>query len=633
MTKIFRCLIVCAFIGVSAAAQTPFTLTPVELELADVNYGRMVHADVDGDGDLDILGTGNTETQIPFVSRSYVALAGDIVPISLFDQNLTQEFDVINISGAELWSSDARWTDYNLDGVMDFFVIGTGHSAGSFESGSFQGATRLYRGLANGGYQLTGTSIPGVYGGSIALGDYDNDGDEDVFVSGLQNPIEPVAAIYRNDDGTFNRINQPFTTLVLGEAKWVDIEGDGDLDLIHSGVSSRNTIHTYVYENGGSGTFTRHDNLLPALAFCNTAWGDFDSDGNLDVAISGARMDPYEFLLPESHIYRNAGGLSLSRYNSFSIPDLLYGSKAWADYDNDGDLDLMITGATDIGAGRFASVYRNEDGSFIRRIWLPGVSAGSAAWGDIDGNTTVDLLVTGSNQSFQPFSRIYRNETYQPNLPPDPPGNLQATTGTAGDVQLSWSAPDDNATDSRALTYSIRIGTSPNATDVMTAYADGPTGRRRVTGPGNVWHATSRKMFLPRGTYYWSVQAVDQSYMGSAFAVEQSFVISTAPGDVETASDNESPLEYGMESGYPNPFRESSQIPYTMRETGPVSVEVFNLLGQRISTLVSEDKAAGEHTVVWSGTNDQGSSLAAGVYFVRMKAGGHESMQRLVLVR
>ena len=259
------------------------------------------------------------------------------------------------------------------------------------------------------------------------------------------------------------------------------------------------------------------------------------------------------------------------------------------------------------------------------------MAAGSGVWGDFDGNDVVDLLLTGSTRAAQPLSRLYRNETYSANSAPLPPGNLTSDV-SSGQVLLSWDPGSDEQTKEAALMYNLRVGTESGKSDVMSAYADATTGRRWSTGPGNVWHARSRTMYLPQGTYYWSVQTVDQAYAGSPFAEEATFVITSAPG-LGTAADLESVLDYELAPAYPNPFGETATIEYSLRESGSVRLDVYNTLGQRVRGLVARDQPAGKHRVVWSGTGDEGHRLAAGIYFIRMVAGGHERTRRLVLVR
>jgi len=88
-----------------------------------------------------------------------------------------------------------------------------------------------------------------------------------------------------------------------------------------------------------------------------------------------------------------------------------------------------------------------------------------------------------------------------------------------------------------------------------------------------------------------------------------------------------------LHANYPNPFNPETVISYSLRSGGLVELDVFNVRGQRVKTLVSGFKSAGEHRVLWNGTDDKGVGVASGVYFYRMKAGGDVAVRKMVLVK
>jgi hypothetical protein len=83
----------------------------------------------------------------------------------------------------------------------------------------------------------------------------------------------------------------------------------------------------------------------------------------------------------------------------------------------------------------------------------------------------------------------------------------------------------------------------------------------------------------------------------------------------------------------PNPFNPSVQIRFTLEESSPVALVVYNVRGERIRALVSRTMPSGEHLVVWRGDDDRGHMVASGVYYVVLEAGGQSFRQRLSLVR
>jgi hypothetical protein len=99
---------------------------------------------------------------------------------------------------------------------------------------------------------------------------------------------------------------------------------------------------------------------------------------------------------------------------------------------------------------------------------------------------------------------------------------------------------------------------------------------------------------------------------------------------------SEAPLkeyETALRGNYPNPFDETTTLEYTLSREREVTMLVYNVLGQRVETLVDAQKSAGLHTVTWDGTNRYGDRVGSGVYFVRMEAGSTTETQKVVLVR
>jgi hypothetical protein len=128
-----------------------------------------------------------------------------------------------------------------------------------------------------------------------------------------------------------------------GSAAWGDYDNDGDLDLLLAGSASGGYI-AKVYRNNGDGTFTDLNAGLPGVRYAAVAWGDYDRDGNLDFALSGSGSSSYI-----TRIYSNNGNGTFTDLNA-GLPLLEGGSVAWGDYDNDGDLDLVLTGFISGGA-------------------------------------------------------------------------------------------------------------------------------------------------------------------------------------------------------------------------------------------------------------------------------------------
>lgn len=605
----------------------PFIFSQVHPELTALDYGAMAFADLDGDGDFDLVGAGNTSRREPYAPTAFVAWSKS--EGVTFGGVVARRFDVTPLPTG-LWHSSVAWLDYDLDGKLDVVVTGTPSSAAAFENRSHTGIARLYRNTGGGGFTDVDASVDGIYGGAIAVGDYDNDGDEDMLLLGLTEPGVHVTRLYRNDNGSFVEQETSFPQLAYGDAQWVDFDADGDLDLSLSGVTAEGSFVTELYRNGGSAGFAKMQVDLPGYAFSALDWGDFDNDGDLDLVLSGAVLSLTEFLSPEVGVYVNAGG----RFTPLrtDLQPVFYGGVSWGDYDNDGDLDLFVIGGSDVTVGRAGTAYENDNGSFTRRLKVPGVSTSAFVLGDYDNDDDLDILATGSTRTLAPLVRIYRNNGAKANTPPLPPDNLSSNVQGAT-VTLAWSRGADDKTPAMGLTYNLRVGTAPGRADVVSVAADPETGRRWKPGRGNVDSAVQTRLEgLARGEYYWTVQSVDHSFIGSSFAEEGTFAIASGK-DFVTGVEDVQPVEVALHPGFPNPFSEQATLQYAVPETGPVTLIVYNILGARVRHLVDSVQSAGRHQVFWEGRDDTGRTLGPGVYFVRMQAGGAVRVQRLTVIR
>ena len=92
------------------------------------------------------------------------------------------------------------------------------------------------------------------------------------------------------------------------------------------------------------------------------------------------------------------------------------------------------------------------------------------------------------------------------------------------------------------------------------------------------------------------------------------------------------PQGFALGPNYPNPFNPSTMIPYQLPTATHVRLDVFNVLGQHVATLVDAERPAGFHTAQWDATNAAGQAMAAGVYFYRLTVGGGQQTQRMVLI-
>ena len=96
------------------------------------------------------------------------------------------------------------------------------------------------------------------------------------------------------------------------------------------------------------------------------------------------------------------------------------------------------------------------------------------------------------------------------------------------------------------------------------------------------------------------------------------------------------PVSYKLLQNYPNPFNPNTTIKFGIPESGDnklVSLKIFNILGQEVSTLLNGNMEAGYHEVKWNGLNQHGFSVASGIYFYRLIGEGIHQVKKMVLIR
>ena len=504
--------------GVSPGADMMFStplFTAVDAGLAPMYFGQAVWGDFDNDGYLDIVTVGQSS----------------VYPISSLWRNQHDGTFSSSTGGLNQMNGFAvAWADIDNDGLLDLAVNG-------LVNGSAPYANEIWRNMGDGTFSNLQASLPATFFGSLAWGDFDNDGKPDLLVTGMAD--QPICQVWRNmGDGTFSNINANITGVFYGNAIWADMDGDGRLDIVLTGATVNDSSYgpsvfvTQIWRNMGDGTFSNMNVGPTAVGYATVAAADFDNDGRLDLVLCGMTNDPSHSERSVTEVWRNTGNWGFTKINA-GLPGVFLGTVSWGDYDGDGYPDVFVAGF-DSQLQALAQLWRNQrDGTFAL------VNAGtpdfynhtSVSWGDFDNDGRLDLLVVGSTELGDAVFQIYQNYVSISNTPPTAPTGLSSSPGTNGPtVVLSWNASTDAQTPSAGLSYNIRVGTTPGGIDIVSPNADLTTGRTRQPAIGNAGERLSAAVKLPAsGTYYWSVQAVDTGFAGSAFAPEATVTLTIAP--------------------------------------------------------------------------------------------------------
>jgi hypothetical protein len=307
------------------------------------------------------------------------------------DGGISLETDLTSIVSNDGGPSRApTWGDYDNDGDPDLFLTNLG-SRENF----------LYRNDGLSGFaKVTGETVNQHAGASTSASwlDYDNDGDLDLYVSNYGSNL-----LLRNDAGSFTSMTDigPAVTDAFDSygVACGDYDNDGDVDLFVAvvGEGSPNKDN-HLYTNNGDGTFTTvtgQDIVSDGGQSCSGSWGDYDNDGDLDLFVSNLGLNP-------NFLYCNNGdGTFAAVSTGCVVTDIGYSfGSAWGDYDNDGDLDLYVANYV-YGVSTENFLYTNDGaGNFERvvgtAIATDVIASFGVAWADFDRDGDLDLAVANA---------------------------------------------------------------------------------------------------------------------------------------------------------------------------------------------------------------------------------------------
>ena len=313
--------------------------------------------------------------------------------------------------------------DFNGDGVPDLAVTNSvsdtvsvliGNGDGTFQSKVDYATGRQPQGIAAGNFgngsldlvvtnaldgkigvlinngngtfkpQVTYVTASNPY--SVAVADFNGDGNLDLAVANANN-FNVISVFHGNGDGTFSGQLQYATGNTPISIAVGDVNNDGNPDIVVANQQG-NTVSVLI--NTGSGpsqSFLTHVDYNTAAFPTGATLGDFNKDGNLDIAVAAGDGNTVSVLLG------NGDGTfrTQTNYGAGDIPSAI----AAADFNNDGNLDLVVA---DSGSNSANVLFSNGDGTFQTRIdYAAGLSPHAVASGDFNGDGIPDLAVVNSN--------------------------------------------------------------------------------------------------------------------------------------------------------------------------------------------------------------------------------------------
>lgn len=585
MLKIRPFIVALGFIILSTQVQSQ-TFTPVNTTIPGLGRSSTVWGDYDNDGDLDLAIQGGT--------------ASDIATTRIY-RNDNGIFTDLGANLVALRDGCLNWVDYNKDGNLDLFIMGI--------TDNYERCSILYKNEGNGNFVKTQFAFPGVASGKSAWGDLDKDGYPDLVISGDTLSLNAFTAVYKNLEGNgFQKLAIPLPNLVSSMITIGDVDCNGDLDIIIGGDGESGNI-TQIYYNYGmefiAGTWPFQGTTAGSIALV-----DVNRDGYPDIISMG--MD---FLVGESifKIYINNQNDNWTEQISY-FTGLFTGNISLADFNLDGITDFVATGKSN-GCGSAATfLYLGIGNGKFNELPtdFPPMTYASVAAADYDLDGDPDMILSGINGNGYPQTLLYRNDLSSnvfgsspvPTVSPESiVHSTQYFEGSGWEIVFTW-APVEVIPQNKSLTYNIAVGIMPHDGSILPVASDLETEKIYLPAMGNAGQDTLKILVKIRdGGYYWSIQTIDAAFRTSAFSEWNLFMVLT--GIEETNGK----MALGL---YPNPAQNMLSVNLAFQPTSEAMASIKDLNGKTVKSFTVIDK-----TTI---TNIE--DLPSGSYLLSLNIGG-----------
>jgi hypothetical protein len=254
--------------------------------------------------------------------------------------------------------------------------------------------------------------------GATAMADYDNDGDLDFIATGLDASSNTITQIYKNTPAGFSIVTSPALPNVYnGSVGWGDYNNDGLLDLVITGDTLFNNNESAVakiFKNTGAGFVEQFAGTLLPMHLGNTEWFDYNNDGLLDLLVTGIHPVISGSSFTDQYLtklYRNTGS-SFTEVFAGQFSSVGYSSVDASDFNNDGLIDFIVSGSRQGGIAPLeeSTIYQNTGNGFTVAFasQIAGVSFGSIKWWDYNLDGKPDVVLCGANNGAV-IGKVYRN--------------------------------------------------------------------------------------------------------------------------------------------------------------------------------------------------------------------------------
>ncbi len=444
--------------------------------------------------------------------------------------------------------------------------------------------------------------------------DFDNDGLLDLVVA--NHGSGTVSVLLGNGDLTFqDQISYPSGPGAIDIAI-ADYDGDQYLDLA---VANEEGDSISILINNGDATFAPAVKYLAShddwngyrIRPLHIAATDFDGDGHPDLVVTVTNQAWDASPTDKIYLFMNNDD------GTFGAPTTLNLNGWWedphglctGDFDGDGNIDFAST-ITNVGV---LVHYNAGNATFSTHTFSTGTFFFDIVAADFDGDSDLDLASFGVDYDNQDVI-IMRNNGY---------GDFSVRSRIAIDMAYAIYAKDmDGDSDNDVILATSDVLIYPNA------------GSANLQDPVIVFSGGN-----PRSVCAADFDGDGDNDLAIATTLESAIVILPNISDEEnpTAIDNDIdgtlPSSFNISQNYPNPFNPVTAIEYNLYSRSQVTIEIFDILGRKILTLIDDIKPAGKYRINWDGRDSSNRSVATGIYFYRFRAGDYIDTRKMILIK
>ena len=639
----------------------------------NVGPEQVFAADMDNDGDIDILGT------------SYSAGA-----ISWYENNLpptkTQTYTAADIATSATEAISVFAADMDGDGDMDIVSASVDdNTIAWYENDGAADPSFTAADIA--------TSAEGAY--SVFAADMDGDGDIDIVSASY---ADDTIAWYENDGAenpTFTAADIATSADGAASVFVADMDNDGDMDIV-SASENDDTIAWYENDGAANPSWTAADIATSASGAASVFVADLDNDGDMDIV--SASMDDNTIAWYEA-TFNNAPVITL--VSDITVNEDESSTVTLSSTDADGDaitysavsdtnavtvsvlsstltltptanwhgvatikvsasdgkamdstsFKLTITPVSDIASIQDVTI--DEDKS--AELTLTSTFTGTTTFTAVSDTNAVTTSVSSSTLTLTPMANwhgVANIKAYASDGSSKDSTSFKLTVNPVQDVPTAFEWVS-GALDTINITQSNLTDTYTIQWDASTDAADGDSiyyllyAQIGVLEAEEIYDTTSTSVpityqeflenvfepfpMLPRATVRFSISATDG--IDTVRVTGDDRVLFVNRYEFLSIEGEGIPTEFALHENYPNPFNPTTTLRFDLPEVSDITLTIYNMLGQRVRTFNMQSTPAGYHSVTWDATNDLSQQVGAGVYLYQLQTKDFVKTRKMVLLK